>query len=532
MRYRHARDLESDLDRYAAKLPVAARKQTLAYLAATLLRRQAKRSLVAGCLILAGLVAGGTIYQRHRKVAERNEANLRYAYTLTSFTLGQLRDDLLSSVPSGKSGAGTIGRDFPDAESGTAPSLPVTAGGELDLRYYQAQLADLRSATSESHANLKSALDSIQTALNIYSQLAKEAPEDPRRLLDAAQARLSFARLLDRTEGFEAAGIQAQKTLIQLDRLATWPGFDPTPLAPLRCDALQLAAKDAHRTGGHLRAVGLAKEMLAVAEALPSGLLVRPENESAPRLALAAADLATYAVAAGPEHVPDADQGLERATAACRAAHERDADTAAYTRGLALCLLAKARMSLHAGPTDGIQALLGEGATLLTGEGSRLRLSSYPLVREYCATATAWAGAVVDHPDTAVGKAARELAAGLITYLRNNGGATNDIILLRARLFLYESRLECRSHNREMAARAAARALRLVLSRQKRDPDRLSLALLTAAALHQVRSLAEFPDAGWNEKSHGPLLDALLKQLSERSAELTPEQLRELSALR
>ena len=56
-RYHHARELEADLDRFAAKQPVAARKHTLVYLTTTFLRRQARRSALAGALVLAGLAA-------------------------------------------------------------------------------------------------------------------------------------------------------------------------------------------------------------------------------------------------------------------------------------------------------------------------------------------------------------------------------------------------------------------------------------------------------------------------------------------
>jgi hypothetical protein len=104
-------------------------------------------------------------------------------------------------------------------------------------------------------------------------------------------------------------------------------------------------------------------------------------------------------------------------------------------------------------------------------------------------------------------------------------------MIQRARLFLCESQFACRVQDREKAAHAAYRAVRLLRSRQLDDPNRLSLALLTAAALHQARSLAAIPAADWREQEHGPHLERLLKQLSERSAELTPEQRRELSSL-
>jgi tetratricopeptide (TPR) repeat protein len=532
-RYRHARDLGADLDRFAAKQPVAARKHTVVYLITTLLRRQARRSIIAACLVLAGLAAGGTIYHRHRQVVARNEANLRYAYTLTSFTLGELRDELRAAVPEEKDHPQTGGGGFPEAADVGIPVLPVDAAGELDLRYYHAQLADLRSATLEGQANYHTALTSIQKALDLFCQLALESPHDPKRLLDATQARLSFTRLLDRTERSEAAGREAQKTLLMLGRLAAMPGCDPALLPPLRCDALRLAARDAYRLGEPARAVALVREMLAAAGSLPTGLLVRPENEVAPRLALAVSDLATYAIAADSAGLQEARREIDRAIATCRAARERDPEIPALTRGLAYCLHAKARLSLHAGPLDEMRALMAEGAELLIGRTSPVRLSSFPLVRDYFATATAWAGALQEHPDAnaEVADAALDLAQRFVTCLRSNGGATGDVMLLRARLFLHESQLACRFHGRGKAARPAARALRLLRPLQVQDPDRLHLALLTAVALHQVRGLAEFPHADWSEEDHGAHLNRLMKQLSDRSAELTPEQRREFLSL-
>ncbi len=256
-RYRHARDLEADLDRFAARLPVAARKHTMVYLASTLLRRQARRSMIAGGLVLAGLAAGGALYQRHQAVAARNEANLKYAYTLTSFTLGQLRDELRDAMLELEGGPPAGGAELPGASAVAMPPLPVDAAGELDLRYYHALLADLRSATLESHAHYFAALASIQQALDLYCELSLESPDDPHRLLDAARARLGFARLLDRVGRTKAAGNMALTVLQQLDRLAVWQGFDPSPLPALRCDTLLLLAREAHHAGDSARALDL-----------------------------------------------------------------------------------------------------------------------------------------------------------------------------------------------------------------------------------------------------------------------------------
>ena len=46
-------------------------------------------------------------------MAERNEANLRYAYTLTSFTLRQLRDELRTATPEDDDATAGGGEDLP-----------------------------------------------------------------------------------------------------------------------------------------------------------------------------------------------------------------------------------------------------------------------------------------------------------------------------------------------------------------------------------------------------------------------------------
>ena len=531
-RYRHAGDLEADLDRFTAKLPVAARKQTFLYLTASLLRRQARRSLLAGCVVLAGLAASGAIYLRHRKVVERNEANLRYAYTLTSFSLGQLRDELRTVVTGDESHPQHAGGDLPGADDEAVPALPLNAAGELDLLYYQALLADLRSATSEGQARYGAALKSIRPALDLYSQLALEAPNDPKRLLDAARARLSFARMLERTGRLRVAGGEARKTLKQLDRLADWPGFDPAPLLPLRCDVLRLLAKEAHHVGDSVRAFELARDMQAAAESLPGGLLVRPENETMPRLALATHDLVNYALSAGPAQVAEARRDVERVTAICRAAHEQDPQSPPLIRGLAYCLNAQARLDLHEGRIEKVRPLLEEGETLLISEKSVVRLYSFPVTKELSYTATAWAGAVLDHPDPEVTNAALLAARRFTTFLQANGAGSEEIMIQRARLYLYESLIAARRQDREQAARAASRAVRLLRPRQLAAPDQLPLALLTAAALHQLRAHADASGSEWEEKHHGPQLNRLLQKLVERSAELSPAQQRELSLLK
>lgn len=525
-RYRHARDLEADLERFEARQPVAARKHTLLYLTSTLLRRQARRSAIAAALVLAGLAAGGVIYFRHRVVAERNEANLRYAYNLTAFTLRQLREELHETFPEQEIAAPAVG-NLPGSAEITSPTLPVNAAGELDLRYYQAMLADLRSATSEGRSQYGPALHSIRPALDLFCELSKENPEDPMRLFDAAKARLSFARLLGKTGHTADSATHARKTLGQLDRLAAWQGFDPSPLAPMRCDALRLIAQQAHHAGDPVEAVRIGRELISACEELK----VRPECDWIPQLALAASDLITYALAAGPSFLPDARQEIHQATEACRAAHRRNPSSFPLACGLARCLHAEARLALHDGSGGGFSGFLEEASDLLIEFRSDFQSSALPLVWEISVTATDWAVAQQEQADPALRKYALTLATRFTAYLRRSGDARDEVLIQRARLYFLNSRQSSLSGSRDAAARQVNLALELLRPMQRQDPENSSLALLTAAALHHLRTLADQPEARWGKKSAAHL-ELLLKQLAARTDSFTAEEKREFDTLR
>ena len=405
------------------------------------------------------------------------------------------------------------------------------ADGELDLRYYQAMLAELRSATSEGQAQYVSALKSIQSALDLFSKLAQESPKDPKRLLDAAQARLSFARLLGRVHRKDEAGDHARKTLIQVDRLAAWPGFDPAPLLPLRCDALRLLAQQAHHSGDSAGAMRLCEEMLAACEEFPSGLLLRPENETLPRMAVAAVDLATYAVAAGPEQLPEARLKIERITAVCRAAYEKDTRSFPLACGLAHSLHAMARIRLNDGSGTDLRPIFDEAADLLIRADSGPRRSVLPLVWSISRTATDWAGKLLDHPDLKVATSALILAQRFTVHLRRSGDERQEVMVQRAQIYLYQSRLACRSDDRDKAIRSSNLALSILRPRQQSDPDKDSLALLTAEALHHGRKLADQPESWWTDECDQHL-DSLLTQLTNQADMLTPEQRQVLASLR
>jgi hypothetical protein len=526
-RYRNARELEADLDRFAAKLPVAARRHTVGYLTLTLLRRHAWRSLAAACLVLAGAVAGGAIYHRHRQLTERNQANLRQAYALTALTLGQLGDELRSVAPEDGSDPRAADPSPPANPDRVPPRVPVNEAGELDLRFYQAQRADLQSATAESRQQNRAALTAIRRALDLYSEMAREVPDDPGRLFDAAKARLNYARLLYWNGRGEAAGGEALKSLRQLERLVDWPGFKADSLPTLRCSALRIAAQSASGKGDHQRAAEYASERLAIARTWWLEISPGTADAAAPPIGLAASDLAACAIAGGPPLLDDADGEIDRAIAVCRATTDHQSDPL----NLAYCLHAKAQILLEAGALAELEPIVEEGARLLIGGKSGVLQAEIPLVRSYCETTTAWARAAKDHPDIAVFQAALRLASRFVDHIFGVKAAGGQPAFQRVHLRLCESHLAIRLGTPREGAAPAAMAVGTLRARLRKEPDRLSLIMQTAAALHQARKFAEFPEAGWCEQDHGALLALLLKQLAERAAELTPEQQRELSLL-
>ncbi len=251
-----------------------------------------------------------------------------------------------------------------------------------------------------------------------------------------------------------------------------------------------------------------------------------------PRLALAASDLATYAIAAGPARLPEARREIGRAATAYRAAHERAPESLPLVYGLARCLHAMARISLHSGPDADVQALLEEAAGLLEGVPSTATHGSVRLVLEISCTAADWAGAVLDHPDPAVPDAALAFSRQFTSHfmLHLIGSERDELLIQRGRVFFYGSRLACRTRGRQAGVRPIADAIRLLRPLQLSHPDRPSLALLMASMLHHARSLADFPGIRWGDR-RARHLDLLLEQLRERVDELTPEQRRELESL-
>jgi hypothetical protein len=529
-RYHHARDLEADLERFAARLPVRARRHTFFYLASTLVRRQARRSVMAGVLVLVGLVTGGALYHRHRLVVDRNEANLRYAYTLTSFTLGTLRDQLRAVAPDQDSGSVVREATLPQPPNRDLP-LPVDANGELDLRYYHAMLADLRSASSESHGRYSAALNAIQPALDLYCQLAREVPDDPERLYDAARARLAFARLLERVGRIDAAGDEGRKVLLQLDRLMAWQGFDDTRLSPLRCDALRLVAREAHHSGNAAEAFRFGQDALAACSAGSSGAELGADSEVMPRLALAAADLADYGIAAGSPWQEQARLDLDRALAMCREVRAREPKFPALSVGLIECMYASVRLSLHARTGDELGPLFTEAAEILFPLSQAGSTYANRRVRDLSILATEWARMVLEHPEFELPERALRIASDFTARGRRSGNRSDQFTIQRGRLFLYRSRLYCRFQDRAGAVRPASRAVSLLVPVHRRDPENLSLALLAAAALQQARSLADLPQSGWNaQQAHD--LEMILDELEEKEGELTHEQRVELALAR
>ena len=525
-RYCHARDFEADLGRLAAKQPVSARKHTLIYLTTTFLRRQSRRSAVAAALVLAGLITGGAIFTENRRVAARNEENLRTAYSLTTQTLQQLRDELRMFARNGKPELPmTL---FELNHTASDPKLPVDAAGELDLRYYQALLAELRSANSESHGSYAPALASIQKALDAYCTLAKEAPDDPSRLRDATLARHGFARLLSRAGQWATAANETRKVQLQIDQLTVWPGFDAASLTPVRCDGLRILAEAAARNGRPEEAVAASGKMMDACAALPGGLLVRQENEAMPRLAVAASDLANHAISAGGDFAKAVMPRIDQSISTCRAALGHEPGNPTLTLGLAVCLHARARLM------DAIEDPLSffrEATILTTSLPATSNPDALPQVWTLSNTLTHWTDTHLTQRDPAVIAEALRLSHILTTHLRTQGDDRDEVMIQRGHLYLLECRNALRSGNRDYAATTVAMALTLLRSRQIRYPERPELAFLTIQALAEGQALADLAETGWTQKLTKHYAE-LLPKVRAWKDNLTPQQQADLALLK
>jgi hypothetical protein len=244
-------------------------------------------------------------------------------------------------------------------------------------------------------------------------------------------------------------------------------------------------------------------------------------------LSSAASNLATYAAAAGPSRLPGARLKIQRATQICRAAF--DEEPASYPRAciLARCLHATALVSMNESPPAELGTLFDEVASLLIDTPSESKRTSLPLTWKVSVSATDWATSLRDHPDPAVVSAALTIAQNLTAHVRRCGDMRDEVLLQRARIYLHQSRLNCRLQDRQSGGRNIARAIGLVRRRALREPDNTPLAVLTAATLHQARTLADVPETGWTE-AYGHHLQDLLIQVAKKTGKLTPEELREL----
>ena len=124
-----------------------------------------------------------------------------------------------------------------------------------------------------------------------------------------------------------------------------------------------------------------------------------------------------------------------------------------------------------------------------------------------------------------------DLANKFTVHLRRSGIGHDELLTQLGRLFVYKSRLACRFDERHKAGRPIYLALVLLRPLQLQEPDEVPLALLTATALRQARSLADRPETQWKEE-YAAGLDEILRQLEAKADHLSPEQQRELASLR
>ena len=526
-RYLHAGDLGADLDRFAQKLPVTARRPTCLYLTTTFLRRQARRSALAAVLVIAGLTVSGIIHHRQRAIAAHNEANVRHAYALASFTIQQLGEELAN--------AGLEGAPIPQLPVNLQPDpdgpvLPLTGDGNLDLRYFHARLAALRSAVLEGRSQHGPALVAIGNALDLHCELVREAPEDPLRLLDAARTRVAFARLLGRTGRHDAAAEESRKVIRQLERIEGRPELSAEDLLPLRWDATRHLAFQALKSGNRGTAFDLTLGKVQSCKNSPMVMTISPEDGVSPRLSIAADDLASCARDGDPRRLALARETIADLSAVLRTRHEQDPGSFSLACGLARCLHAAARINLAEGNHDALHDRLREAASLLIDRPAVTKHLASDMIWQISQTATGWAEKLIDHPDPEAPKAAITLALRFTAHLRRNGKENPEVLTQRARIFWYQSRLACRLGDRREAARFITKALDILRFRHFIDKERPALMLLTARVMHNARGLADLPETAWHTEQDQDLR-RILDVLQATQDQLSPEDRTELSSL-
>ncbi len=186
---------------------------------------------------------------------------------------------------------------------------------------------------------------------------------------------------------------------------------------------------------------------------------------------------------------------------------------------------------MQTGNPGDLQPTFEECARLLLDPSVITRRTSLPQIWDLSVSATDWVEGMIDHNDLAVPSRAIEIARKFTVHVRRSGEGREDVLIQRARLHYYQCSLECRGKNPKMGARSISFALGLLRPRQRRNPNDIPLALLTAAALHRGQGLADFPETRWDEGCVNHL-NRLLKQLTGMTDELTPDQRRQLASIK
>jgi tetratricopeptide (TPR) repeat protein len=196
-RYATAGRLATDLDRFLAFEPVAARTATLGYiLGRTVRRHRAAAILVIG---LTTAAAGATAWHSHTQ-AETNrrlQAALDEAMSLRSFLLLDLRWDF------DRAGREDVLVDV--ARRASAFSAEVAASGlprdpRFDPRRFEALAASLRGQAAAFRDNLSEALAEFRQELELTHRVRADYPHDPLVALDSASSAGNVTGLLLRLE--------------------------------------------------------------------------------------------------------------------------------------------------------------------------------------------------------------------------------------------------------------------------------------------------------------------------------------------
>jgi non-specific serine/threonine protein kinase/serine/threonine-protein kinase len=272
-RYASVAEFSEDVRRYLAGLPVAARKDTLAYRAGKFVRRHTA-GVAAAALVLLSLLAGvaSTLWQSRMARAERTRAERRFQDVrhLANAFLFDFHDAIRDLPGSTRARQLVVdkAREYLDR-------LAREAGGDESLQRELAaayvKVGDVQGRPG--HPNLgdvAGALQSYGAALSIRRTLAAARPADAAAQLALAEAHGRMGEGLAKA-GRVAEAVEQHRSRVAASAAAARAGADPLAAGLSLCTAQGDLAELLVRQGNAAAARDLARTAAAKAEELATG---------------------------------------------------------------------------------------------------------------------------------------------------------------------------------------------------------------------------------------------------------------------